>query len=100
MLETLKTVAPERRCYRLVGGVLCARTVKDVMPELDSNRGQLEHMVALGNEQLAKKGLEINKYITENNIRVKGEGDGSSPLMEAAVEASAAADRSQVLLTN
>lgn len=41
VIENLKDIAPERKCYRLVGGVLVERTVKDVLPALRSNRDQV-----------------------------------------------------------
>ena len=41
VLETLNEVDSERRCYRLVGGVLVERTVKDVIPALDHNKEQV-----------------------------------------------------------
>lgn len=41
VIETLKEVAPERRCYRMVGGVLVERTVGDVLPALVTNREQV-----------------------------------------------------------
>ena len=43
VIETLKDVAPERKCFRLVGGVLVERTVKDVLPALSNNREQVMH---------------------------------------------------------
>ena len=36
VLDTLKTMAPERKCYRLVGGVLVERVVGETVPELET----------------------------------------------------------------
>ena len=41
VIENLKEIAPERKCFRLVGGVLVERTVKDVVPALTNNRDQV-----------------------------------------------------------
>ena len=37
----LKDVEGERRCFRLVGGVLVERTVKEILPALEHNREQV-----------------------------------------------------------
>ena len=41
VIETLKDVDEDRRCFRLVGGVLVERTVKDVLPALVNNKDQV-----------------------------------------------------------
>lgn len=41
VIETLKDVDPTRKCFRLVGGVLVERTVKEVLPALESNKEQV-----------------------------------------------------------
>jgi prefoldin subunit 2 len=37
VLETLKGVDPDRKCFRMVGGVLVERTAKEVIPALENN---------------------------------------------------------------
>lgn len=48
VIDTLKEVGETRRCYRMVGGVLVERTVKEVLPALESNK-----------EQVSRRGLRL-----------------------------------------
>lgn len=96
VIETLKTVDESRKCYRLIGGVLCARTVSKVLPELIDHKDQLELMVSRGNEQLSRKGQEINKYIEVNNIKFKGQ---EAMIDQKAEPVASDAKRNQILVT-
>lgn len=69
----MKAVDASRKCFRLVGSVLCEKTVKDVLPQLEDNRDKLDKLIAVVTEQLTKKGIEINKYRDEHNIKFRGE---------------------------
>mmetsp|Transcript_30000 Transcript_30000/g.60264 ORF Transcript_30000/g.60264 Transcript_30000/m.60264 type:complete len:130 (-) Transcript_30000:75-464(-) len=40
--ETLEPLDPDRRAFRLVGGVLVERTVKEVLPSVKENRVNLD----------------------------------------------------------
>lgn len=55
----------------MIGGVLVERTVADVLPELESNRERLPKAIQALQEQLTKKGQEINDYIETHDIRVQ-----------------------------
>ena len=39
--EILKTKPKDRKCFRMVGGVLVERNVGEVMPAVDHNRAQV-----------------------------------------------------------
>ena len=41
VLDTLKGADQDRKCFRMVGGVLVERTVKDVVPALEHNLQQV-----------------------------------------------------------
>lgn len=73
MIETLKSVSPDRKCFRLIGGVLCERTVQDILPQLIENKDFIESTIKKVNEDITEKGLEINRFKEENNIQIRGE---------------------------
>lgn len=75
VIETLKNVNEERKCFRMIGGILTERKVKDVLPVLVTNKEKLIELIAKLNEQLLKKGDEINEYKEKYNIRIRGQED-------------------------
>lgn len=60
------------------------------------NRDQLEKLIENGKEQLTKKGIEINKFKEEHNIRVKQDGDITEP---AKADNAASSGKSNVLVS-
>lgn len=96
VIDTLKTVDSSRKCFRLIGGVLAEQTVKETLPNLEQNREQLEKLIENGKEQLTKKGVEINKFKEEHNIRVKQDGDLNEP---AKPDSAASSGKSNVLVS-
>ncbi|XP_026675118.1 prefoldin subunit 2, partial [Ceratina calcarata] len=71
VIDTLKNVDPKRKCYRMTGGVLCECIVEDVMPALVTNKEQLIKVIDNLNEQLTKKGIEINEFKEKHNITIQ-----------------------------
>jgi prefoldin subunit 2 len=47
--------------------------VKETLPNLVQNKEQLEKLIENGKDQLTKKGLEINQFKQEHNIKVRDE---------------------------
>merc|ERR1719188_2308369 len=91
VIETLEGVDGDRKCFRMVGGVLVERTVKDVLPALVSNRDKMGKLIESLDKQLSDKGAEINGYMEKHNIQLRdqqgaakkeekktGEGDSKS----------------------
>ncbi|NXQ08218.1 PFD2 protein, partial [Vidua macroura] len=78
VIETLREVDPTRKCFRMVGGVLVERTVKEVLPALESNREQISKLIEALAQQLQAKGRELSEFRERHNIRLVGEDDPKS----------------------
>ncbi|XP_048476718.1 prefoldin subunit 2, partial [Rhincodon typus] len=75
VIDTLAEVDPDRRCFRMVGGVLVERTVREVLPALESNKQQLVKLIENLNAQMQSKGRELNEYREKYNIRLMNEDE-------------------------
>ncbi|XP_060887282.1 prefoldin subunit 2 [Labrus mixtus] len=84
VVDTLKDVDPSRKCFRLVGGVLVERTVKEVLPALENNKEQITKIVESINTQMQSKGRELTEYRERYNIRLVGEGEAEAQDQSAA----------------
>lgn len=102
VMDTLKTVEPDRKCFRLIGGVLCDQTVEIVLPQLVQNKEQLEKLIENGKEQITKKGLEINQFKDEHNIKIRGQdtAQAASSEKETADDKAGASGTRNVLVGN
>ncbi|KAF8165569.1 Prefoldin beta-like protein [Crassisporium funariophilum] len=60
---------PDRKCFRLIGGVLVERTVKDVNPALRTNRDGIRKVVATLAEQYTTKEKDLDTFKRQYNIR-------------------------------
>ncbi|KAF7290959.1 hypothetical protein HMN09_01274600 [Mycena chlorophos] len=60
---------PDRKCFRLIGGVLVERTVKDVVPALETNRDGIKKVMNSLAEQYKSKEDEFDAFRREYNIR-------------------------------
>ncbi|EED82655.1 predicted protein [Postia placenta Mad-698-R] len=68
-LDEALTEEPDRKCFRLVGGVLVERTVKDVVPALQTNKEGILKVVANLAEQYKSKEEELESFKRDYNIR-------------------------------
>lgn len=73
--ETLKKVNEDRKCFRLIGGILTERTVKDVLQQLESTQEKLSELIPKMNEVLVKKGKELNDFKELHKIKIFGKPD-------------------------
>ncbi|KAM9252025.1 LOW QUALITY PROTEIN: prefoldin subunit 2 [Cariama cristata] len=98
VIETLREVDPTRKCYRMVGGILVERTVKEVLPALENNKEQISKIIETLNQQL-QEGRELNEFREKHNIRLVGEEDPKQPPKEGAEGAGAKGGSAGVLVS-
>ena len=71
VINAIKPLDPSRRCYRMIGGVLVERTIKEVMPAVQRNKEGLEEVVSRLNEALEKKKKEVADFEAKYKIRMR-----------------------------
>ena len=62
MLETLKPLPGDRKCFRMINGVLVERTVQDVLPQLKTNADGLKKVLEDLLKQYTTKQEELEKW--------------------------------------
>ncbi|XP_070586397.1 prefoldin subunit 2 [Erythrolamprus reginae] len=99
VIETLREVDPSRKCFRMVGGVLVERTVKEVLPALENNKDQINKIIETLSQQLQTKGRELNEFREKHNIRLMGEEEQKPPAKESPEGAAAKSSSAGVLVS-
>ena len=61
VLQNLTPLDADRRCFRLIGGVLVERTVGEVRPKIEDNKGRLLTILNQLAEQLKVVEDEVNR---------------------------------------
>ncbi|CAP60438.1 uncharacterized protein PODANS_1_7330 [Podospora anserina S mat+] len=70
VLETLQPLPEDRKCFRMINGVLVERTVKDVIPALQTNAEGLKKVLDDLVKQYKTKQDELEKWKKKNNVQV------------------------------
>jgi len=73
VIEALKDVDPDRKCFQMIGGVLTEKTVKDVVPNLEDKKTKINGITEHLHKELKKAGEDLIKYKEEHNIQIRGE---------------------------
>ncbi|KXL51516.1 hypothetical protein M433DRAFT_150540 [Acidomyces richmondensis BFW] len=70
VLETLTPLPGDRKCFRMINGVLTERTVSDVLPALQMNADRLKSVLENLVKQYRNKQEEMEKWKKKNNVQV------------------------------
>lgn len=97
VIETLQKVDAERKCFRMIGGILTERKVKDVLPLLKENNEQLALYIEKLGKKLEEKGIELNEFKEKYNIRIGNQKP--EDVIKEGDEASASGSRGNVLVS-
>lgn len=62
VIETLTPLPPDRKCFRLINGVLIERTVQEVLPALKTNSDGLKQVLEDLLKQYKTKQDEMEKW--------------------------------------
>ncbi|KAJ9161366.1 hypothetical protein NKR19_g2287 [Coniochaeta hoffmannii] len=70
VLETLDPLPEDRKCFRMINGVLVERTVKDVIPALQTNADGLKKVLDDLVKSYKLKQDELEAWKKKNNVQV------------------------------
>ncbi|KAL3478774.1 Prefoldin beta-like protein [Aspergillus californicus] len=70
VVDTLDPLPQDRKCFRMVNGVLVERTVNDVLPSLKTNSDGLKQVLEELLKQYKSKQAELDSWKKKNNIQV------------------------------
>lgn len=87
--ETLRPLAADRCCHRLVGGALVERKVGEVLPEIDENLHAIREALAHLNKALAEKEKQMDSFMALHKL--------NRPGGEQKISSAAAADNRGIL---
>jgi len=79
VLEALKPLEGDRRCYRLVGGVLVERTAAEVLPAVQKNVEGMDEILKQLGAALQAKEKKIADHVAKHNIKFCGSQDAKLP---------------------
>eukprot|EP00735_Rhodelphis_limneticus_P000884 TRINITY_DN11416_c0_g1::TRINITY_DN11416_c0_g1_i1::g.26448::m.26448 TRINITY_DN11416_c0_g1::TRINITY_DN11416_c0_g1_i1::g.26448 ORF type:complete len:148 (-),score=37.92,sp/B0BN18/PFD2_RAT/45.52/6e-27,Prefoldin_2/PF01920.15/5.3e-21,Gp-FAR-1/PF05823.7/0.047,Gp-FAR-1/PF05823.7/5.8,IncA/PF04156.9/0.69,IncA/PF04156.9/2.2,DUF3552/PF12072.3/1.2e+02,DUF3552/PF12072.3/0.055,GLE1/PF07817.8/19,GLE1/PF07817.8/1.3,Tho2/PF11262.3/2,Tho2/PF11262.3/20,TMCO5/PF14992.1/0.48,TMCO5/PF14992.1/35 TRINITY_DN11416_c0_g1_i len=78
VIDAIKDLDPERKCFRMVGGVLMERTVKEVLPAVIKNREGIKQLMEKFEDSYKTKSKELSEQQSKLKVRTRELVGGSS----------------------
>ncbi|CAN8270424.1 unnamed protein product [Cochlearia groenlandica] len=87
VINAVQPLDQSRKCFRMIGGVLVERTIKEVVPAVQRNKEGLEEVVKKLYETLEKKKKDLTEFEAKYKMKVRKQedskvGDGNSNMKE------------------
>mmetsp|Transcript_3092 Transcript_3092/g.10441 ORF Transcript_3092/g.10441 Transcript_3092/m.10441 type:complete len:132 (+) Transcript_3092:158-553(+) len=73
VVDAIQPLDKDRKCFRLIGGVLVERTVGEVIPAIARNKEGLDEVTSRLGKSLEAKKKELADFQEKYKIRIKGE---------------------------
>merc|ERR1712130_151289 len=70
--KTLRKADSDRKCWRLIGGVLTERTVGQVLPAVETQVENISSVIKMLEDKIGEKAKEITAYREQHQILVQG----------------------------
>lgn len=80
VIAALEPLPTDRKCFRMIGNVVVERTVGEVLPAVEKNRGQIKETIDKLTETLATKQKEADAFGAKHRITAQG---GNTPMPAA-----------------
>jgi len=83
VIDALEPLDGNRRCFRMVGGVLVERTVNEVLPAVKANLEKISSLTVQLNETLDRKEKELTEFQSRYRIRGDQEKQQQQPAQKS-----------------
>ncbi|KAF5094377.1 hypothetical protein D0Z00_003561 [Geotrichum galactomycetum] len=70
VVNTLKETPADRKCFRMIGGVLVEKSVKEVLPALQTNSQGLTQVIDTLRADMKKTETELRKWQKQYNVQI------------------------------
>ncbi|KAJ3041338.1 hypothetical protein HDV00_009479 [Rhizophlyctis rosea] len=71
VIDTISPLSAERKCFRLVGGILVERTVGDVLPAVTANMDGIQNIIKQLTAQYKRKEEEVQAFQKKWNVQIR-----------------------------
>lgn len=71
VINAIQPLDQSRKCFRMIGGVLVERTIREVLPAVQHNKEGIEVVITRLNEALERKKKELADFETKYKIRIR-----------------------------